>query len=463
MSAVGSPRPRWQLGLLAALVPLALLVGVDLLLRAASLLPPEHPLVFYARSHETHFSPFVATNRGTLEIRPDWVAPSDGLRRRACRDCSSGRQFLYPGFRPAEIAARRPEAALRVVVLGGSSTFGLYVGAEAAFPARLEARLRAGLGERELEVINLGCPGWATDRILNVLDAVLALEPDLLVVYSGHNEMLEGWMGSVPGLTLATRLRAGLLRASSLFAWLDHLLSASLRRAEQETSFEEMAAVRVGNILAFDPRAVPEAKLEPPDAAFVRYTVERYAANMVRLIERVRAAGVPLLFVLPVANLVDPPTISLHAPGFEALEEFEAALDTARDALGQGRLDAGLRALERATELSSGHAMAHYRYATALQSAGRPREAHQEYRRAADLDIRTHRITSAHEAAVIEVWQALDADWVDLRPLFYEDLDRERAQRLFIDHLHPTEFGHDRIAARLAPEALRLLGIEGGL
>ncbi len=463
MSAVRSPRPRWQLGLLAALVPLALLVGVDLLLRAASLLPPEHPLVFYARSHETHFSPFVATDRGTLEIRPDWVAPSDGLRRRACRDCSSGRQFLYPGFRPAEIAARRPEAALRVVVLGGSSTFGLYVGAEAAFPARLEARLRAGLGERELEVINLGCPGWATDRILNVLDAVLALEPDLLVVYSGHNEMLEGWMGSVPGLTLATRLRAGLLRASSLFAWLDHLLSASLRRAEQETSFEEMAAVRVGNILAFDPRAVPEAKLEPPDAAFIRYTVERYAANMARLIERVRAAAVPLLFVLPVANLVDPPTISLHAPGFEALEEFQAALDTARDALGQGRLDAGLRALERATELSSGHAMAHYRYATALQSAGRSREAHAEYRRAADLDIRTHRITSAHEAAVIEVWQALDADWVDLRPLFYEDLDRERAQRLFIDHLHPTEFGHDRIAARLAPEALRLLGIEGGL
>jgi len=172
---LSAARPRWQLGLLAALVPLALLVAVDLLLRAVSLLPPEHPLVFYARSHETHFSPFVATDRGTLEIRPDWVAPSDGLRRRSCRDCSSGRQFLYPGFRPADIAARRPEAALRVVVLGGSSTFGLYVGAEAAFPARLEARLRAGLGERELEVINLGCPGWATDRILNVLDAVLAL------------------------------------------------------------------------------------------------------------------------------------------------------------------------------------------------------------------------------------------------------------------------------------------------
>jgi lysophospholipase L1-like esterase len=459
VSAVRSPRPRWQLGLLAALVPLALLVAVDLVLRAASLVPPEHPLVFYSRSHETHFSPFVATDRGTLEIRPDWVAPRDGLRRRACRNCSAGRQFLYPGFRPAEIAARRPEGALRVVALGGSTTFGLYVGAEAAFPARLEARLRDGLGGRELEVINLGCPGWATDRILNVLDAILALEPDVLVVYTGHNEMLEGWMGSVPGLTPATRLRAALLRASSLFAWLDHLLSASLRRAEQERSFEEMAAVRVGNIPAFDPRAVPEAELEPPGAAFVHFTVERYAANVARLIERGRAAGVPLLFVLPVANLLDPPTTSLHDPAFEALEEFQAALGTARDALGRGRLDAGLRALERATELSFHHAMAHYRYATALERAGRPREAHAEYQRAVDFDVRTHRITSAHEAAVIEVWQSLGADWVDLRPLFHEDLDRERARRLFIDHLHPTAFGHDRIAARLVPEALRLLGL----
>lgn len=463
MSAARSPRPRWQLALLAALVPLSLLVAVDLVLRAASLLPPEHPLVFYARSHETEFSPFVATDRGTLEIRPGWVANTDGLRRRRSFGKRAGRQFLYPGFRPVEVAVSRPEGALRVLALGGSSTFGPYVGVEAAFPARLEARLRASLGGREIEVVNLGCPGWASDRILNALGAFLALEPDLLVIYTGHNEMLEGWVGSVPGLTLANRLRAALLRTSSLFAWLDYLLSASLRRVEQEMSFEEMAAVRVGNIPTFEPRAVPEAELEPPAAAFVHYTVERYAANVTRMIERVRAAGVPLLFVLPVANLLDPPAISLHAPGFEAHEEFEAALRTARDALGQGRLDAGLSALERAIELSPRHAKAHYRYAAALQRAGRVREARAEYQRAVDLDIRTHRITSAHEAAVIEVWQALDADWVDLRPLFHEDLDREHAQRLFIDHLHPTAFGHDRIAARLAPEVRRLLGLEAGL
>jgi lysophospholipase L1-like esterase len=462
LSTASSPRPRWQLGLLAALVPLALLFAVDLGLRAVSLVPPEHPLVFYARSHETHFSPFVATGRGTLEIRPDWVAPRDGLHRRRSFGRRAGRQFLYPGFRPVEITEQRPEGALRVVVLGGSTTFGLYVGAEAAFAARLEDGLRAGSGEREIEVINLGCPGWATDRILNALDAVLALEPDLLLMYTGHNEMLEGWVGSVPGLTPATRLRAALLRASTLFAWLDYALSASLRRVEQEMSFEEMAAVRVGNIPTFDPRGVPEGELEPPGPDFVRYTVERYAANVARIIERARRAGVPLLFVLPVANLLDPPTISLHAPGFEAVDEFEAELGKAREALGQGRLDAGLRALEQATALSSGHAMAHYRYASALKRAGRTPEARIEYQRALDLDVRTHRITSAHEAAVIEVLQALDADWVDLRPLFHEDLDRERARRLFVDHLHPTELGHERIAARLEPEAGRLLGLAPG-
>jgi hypothetical protein len=79
-----------------------------------------------------------------------------------------------------------------------------------------------------------------------------------------------------------------------------------------------------------------------------------------------------------------------------------------------------------------------------------------------DLDIRTHRVTSAHEAAVIEVLETRDVDWVDLRPLFHESLDHERAWRLFVDHLHPTVLGHDRIAARLVPEARRLLGLEGG-
>lgn len=52
-------------------------------------------------------------------------------------------------------------------MLGGSSTFGLYVGQNAAFPAVLQRQLQAQVRDRQVEVINLGCAGWASSRVAN--------------------------------------------------------------------------------------------------------------------------------------------------------------------------------------------------------------------------------------------------------------------------------------------------------
>lgn len=61
-------RPRWLLVLLAIALPCALLASVDLGLRALSIVPPEDPLLFYARSHARGFSPLVTNADGSLSI-----------------------------------------------------------------------------------------------------------------------------------------------------------------------------------------------------------------------------------------------------------------------------------------------------------------------------------------------------------------------------------------------------------
>ncbi len=454
-SLQGHPEPRWQIKLLAIALPVVVLAAIDLGLSGFGVRPPDDPLLFHVETHGPEFSPFVERADGTVAIKPDWINPGNGLRGRVGRD--PVRQFLYPGFRSSRIAHRKPGDAIRIFVLGGSTAFGLYVDRQDTFAARLEQGLAGQVDGRQVEVVNLGCAGWASSRVANLLDAVLDLEPDLLIVYSGHNEMLEGHLDSLSALSVPHRIRAALLSSSSLFAWLNHAVMSLLWSEESALRAEKVVALRAGQIPTFVPGAAPEQERSLPDPAFYDAAASGYAENLRAMIAKTRAAGVPVLFILPVANLLSPPAISVHPEGFDREREFVQAVQAARLALREGRLAAGLQHLDRAIALSPRYAMVHYLRASALQAAGRSEEALAEYRRALDLDGRTHRITSQLESALIETVESEGAPWIDLREEFASPLDEETAAALFVDHLHPTALGHQRIADAVMPAVLELL------
>lgn len=77
-----------------------------------------------------------------------------------------------------------------VVALGDSLTAGLGVAADEAFPARLEARLKAeGYAYR---VVNAGVSGDTTAGGLRRVDWVLRVGPEVVIVALGANDGLRG-------------------------------------------------------------------------------------------------------------------------------------------------------------------------------------------------------------------------------------------------------------------------------
>jgi lysophospholipase L1-like esterase len=441
-------------GLFALLGALAVLLALDLGLRAAGALPPDDPLLFFARTQAPDVDPFVDAGEGRIAIRPDWVNDGEGLRGR--RGQRAGRQFLFPGFRPLEVARAKPAGILRVIGLGDSSAYGLFVGAEAAYIELLGKKISDSTG-RPVESLNLACAGFASDRVAALLPTALALDPDLVVVYVGHNEMLVGSDGPAAGLTPALRLRAALLARSSLFAWLDHAWTRALRGAETERVREEVAALEAGQIPTFVPEAVPAARRAAPSTEFRGHAAARYRENLEKIAAEARAARVPLLFVLPVANLRWPPGLSFHADGFTAQREFDAALRAAAALEEGGEIHRALGEIERAIALSPDYAMAHYRRAGLLAALGRDLDARHAYRLAIDRDGVTHRITSPLEAEFLALMEREQASWVDLKAHFQSDLSDTAARQLFVDHVHPTAAGHAEIAAALRAPALALL------
>ena len=82
-----------------------------------------------------------------------------------------------------------------IVAMGNSLTEGLGVPEEMAYPALLEAALRArGLTYR---VINAGISGETSSGARSRLEWVLSLEPDIIILETGAND---GMRGLAPGL-----------------------------------------------------------------------------------------------------------------------------------------------------------------------------------------------------------------------------------------------------------------------
>ena len=96
------------------------------------------------------------------------------------------------GFRGPEFEAEKPEGTYRVFVIGGSSVFGTGVVDNATIPAHLERMYRetSPLPQFRIEVINAGIVNAQSHtESLMVKNQILRLDPDLLIVYDGHNDI----------------------------------------------------------------------------------------------------------------------------------------------------------------------------------------------------------------------------------------------------------------------------------
>jgi nicotinamidase-related amidase len=92
------------------------------------------------------------------------------------------------GYRGEAVAIPKPDGVYRIVALGGSTTYGHALTADEAYPAQLQRLLRER-GETQVEVVNLGVPGYfSLDSLVNLATRGLALQPDLILIYDGVND-----------------------------------------------------------------------------------------------------------------------------------------------------------------------------------------------------------------------------------------------------------------------------------
>lgn len=94
------------------------------------------------------------------------------------------------GYRGPEIELPKPAGIYRIVALGGSTTYSTATSYANSYPAQLQNILRNDYGYEKVEVINGGFIGYTSwETLANFEFRVLELEPDMIILYEGVNDI----------------------------------------------------------------------------------------------------------------------------------------------------------------------------------------------------------------------------------------------------------------------------------
>lgn len=422
-----TPRRTRLFTLLAVLVPLVLLVLLELVLRWIDYGP--HLALFAQERFQGR----------------SWYTLNPGCKSRYF---GSNTGFT-PDPSPEYLAAVKPAGTFRIFCLGGSTTVGYPYWYNGAFACFLRERLQALCPGRPLEVINLGMTATNSYTVLDIGRELFRYQPDLLIVYDGHNEFY-GALG------VASNARLAPLRSLNLlYLRLVHLRTFQLVRegiVKVRGLFGGPSAVPAGRATLME--QVASGRTVPENSRLYHQASEIFKKNLLDLAQLCRQHHLPLLLSTQAANLrQQAPFVSQHPAGLDPglLERFQRLLQEGRALQERGQVEAAQGPLQEALRLDSTYAEAHYRLAQCCDLLGRKEQALHEYRLARDFDVLRFRTDSRFNDLIRSMAHQPGCQVADIERCFMAaSPDSLVGLNLISDHLHPTARGQFLMAAEYA-------------
>jgi tetratricopeptide (TPR) repeat protein len=357
-------------------------------------------------------------------------------------------------FNRQEFSVTKEPGTYRIFSLGGSTTYGRPYNDRTSFPGWLSELLPVADPERKWEVINAGGISYASYRVAHLMKELVSYEPDLFIIYTGHNEFLEErTYGSLRDTPAVVRNAAEVLSRTRTWSAMSTVLNKLGASPLSRTDERDELAGEVDTILN---RSTGPEQYERDDVLRDRIIIH-YHASVTRMVDMARSAGADIIFVKPASNLKDSsPFKSQHTDGLGEEERLrsEELLSTARGHIGHSEWSEALRVLGEAIALDPRFSEHHYRRGRVLFSLGKYNEAVKALRRARYEDVCPLRALSPMLEILENVAEDKNVMLVDFINTIEENTMSEYGHSIpgkeyFLDHVHPTIRGHRILAVEL--------------
>jgi tetratricopeptide (TPR) repeat protein len=353
-----------------------------------------------------------------------------------------------PSTSPDYFLVPKPAGTYRIFCLGGSTTVGFPYWFNSAFSSFLRDRLQAAFPDRSVEVINLGMTATNSYTVLDMASDVLEYQPDLILVYDGHNEFY-GALGaasreSLGGSRWLSRLSLSLAHVKT------YRLARDIINAFGTLMGGEDDPASRGTMM----ERLSRGKTVPLGSATYRECLDAFSANLRDLKELCAARGVPVILGTQASNLRDLAPFVSSQPADSAIQgrvQFNASFNAGTEHRLNGEFDAALASFRAAASLAPGHAETHYRIAQCLDTLGRPSEALPEFVAARDLDELRFRTSSNFNNVIRSMDDGHLMFCADIESLFASVSPHGTiGHNLVLEHLHPTAYGQFLMARAYA-------------
>jgi lysophospholipase L1-like esterase len=230
------------------------------------------------------------------------------------------------GFRGDSLAIPRPPGEVRVFMVGGSTTECVFLDDRESITRRLQDRLRAAYPGLDVRVYGAGKSGdksW--DHVAMVSQRIAHLQPDLIVVFAGINDLLAGAGGR--DYLMRDTARPPTLKVLVAEAATEFQLPRLVFRATTPADPNSIDIRSEYRRLAARARGLPLADGPP------RENVRPYEENLASLAGIARAQGARMVFMTQATtwNARDPRPSEWHWMVGTRVRYREADLDAAME------------------------------------------------------------------------------------------------------------------------------------
>ncbi|MDE0736364.1 MAG: hypothetical protein OSB47_11110 [Pirellulaceae bacterium] len=348
-------------------------------------------------------------------------------------------------FRPDHFPTSKGSSTYRVFCLGGSTVQGRPYALETAFSSWLELSLQSAAPQRSWEVINCGGISYASYRLVPIMEEILSYQPDLVILYTGHNEFLED--RTYPHFKDPSLARQALYNVQSSWRtinWLRQLFYHSPLPNDAGAAPIVMPT-EVNGLL-------DQARLQDyhRDANWHQDVVQHYEFNLQRMVQLAARAHVPLLLVNPVSNLKDCPPFKIE-PGSNLNQVDRQRVQQLQDAAHSAEsLAIRVEKLAAAVALDPQHAGIQYQLGKCYEDLEQFKKARQSFLAAKDQDVCPLRMLESMHTVLLRTASETDTPLVDARKLLESRSSAGMpGKKVLLDHVHPTIEAHQWIAEAL--------------
>ena len=296
-------------------------------------------------------------------------------------------------------AVKKP-GTFRVFVLGESSAAGFPFDPTGSYSRYVRDRLQLVYPEQNIEVVNVSMAAINSIVIKDMLPEVLEQQPDLILLYVGHNEYY-GVLGAASQTWFA-----GNTTMISWMLYLNHFKIVELLRNAMNgisSLFKSDKQSSGATLMA----RMAKNNLVPYQSDLYKAGLKQFENCLTDIIEEIKAKKVPLIIGTLTSNLKDqPPFISLNDKEDESADHF---FKKAKEALQEGNAVEAKKYFIRAKELD------------ALR-----------FRAPEEMNSIIEKLAASNNIPLIDFEKAFNA----------LSKDGVAGNNLFVDHLHPTLHGY---------------------